>query len=427
MNVVTIAYLAVLREVEGIAGGTRRGSRGARPGLEDPRRQARARVRPRRILRDAVERVRTDLGLTGIATAFVGPTFTLAELRAVYEELWGIELDAANFRRSMLAEEGWVVPTGRRRPPPEPRAASRRSSTERAACGGTARRSEGGGTSESGEIRPVRAARGPARGRDRSARAEGGRGARPRPRDDGRPERLGPPPHGVLHRPLLRRLLPAAGRPHGARVRGRGGVGRRRRHRVRPGDRVFGIGAGTNAEYVCVRAAGAIARIPDALSFEEAAAVADGGLSAVSLLKAARLEQGRSDRGLRRFGVDRHGCRAGGEAPRCARHRRCEREGRGRHAVDRSRRGGRVRAGGLREAGQDVRRHPRRGRQDVLPPLPACARARRDLRHDRSRVHVARRGRLADDEAGEARDRALHEGGSADPRGADRGGGVSAR
>jgi NADPH:quinone reductase-like Zn-dependent oxidoreductase len=60
-----------------------------------------------------------------------------------------------------------------------------------------------------------------------------------------------------------------------------------------PGDRVFGIGAGANAEYVCVRAAGPIARIPDALSFEEAAAVADGGLSAVSLLKSARLEQGR--------------------------------------------------------------------------------------------------------------------------------------
>ncbi len=61
-----------------------------------------------------------------------------------------------------------------------------------------------------------------------------------------------------------------------------------------PGDRVFGIGAGTNAEYVCVRATGAIARVPDALSFEEAAAVADGGLSAVSLLKAARLERGQT-------------------------------------------------------------------------------------------------------------------------------------
>ena len=57
------------------------------------------------ILRDAVERVRVDLELRGIATAFVGSTFTLAELRAVYEAVWGVHLDGANFRRSILAEE----------------------------------------------------------------------------------------------------------------------------------------------------------------------------------------------------------------------------------------------------------------------------------------------------------------------------------
>jgi len=69
------------------------------------------------IVRDAVERVRTDLELRGIATAFVGPTFTLAELRAVYEAVWGVQLDGANFRRSVLAEDGWVIPTGRRARP----------------------------------------------------------------------------------------------------------------------------------------------------------------------------------------------------------------------------------------------------------------------------------------------------------------------
>jgi 8-oxo-dGTP diphosphatase len=35
----------------------------------------------------------------GIATAFVGPTFTLAELRAVYEAVWGVHLDGANTPR----------------------------------------------------------------------------------------------------------------------------------------------------------------------------------------------------------------------------------------------------------------------------------------------------------------------------------------
>ena len=38
----------------------------------------------------------------------------MAELRAVYEAIWGVQLDAANFRRSIVAEDGWVIPTGRR-------------------------------------------------------------------------------------------------------------------------------------------------------------------------------------------------------------------------------------------------------------------------------------------------------------------------
>ncbi len=57
------------------------------------------------------------LEVSGIATAFVGATFTLAELRAVYEAIWEVQLDAANFRRSVIAEDGWVIPTGRRARP----------------------------------------------------------------------------------------------------------------------------------------------------------------------------------------------------------------------------------------------------------------------------------------------------------------------
>jgi 8-oxo-dGTP diphosphatase len=65
------------------------------------------------IIRDAVARVRLDLEVSGIATAFVGTTFTLAELRAVYEAVWGVEIDGANFRRSIVADDGWVIATGR--------------------------------------------------------------------------------------------------------------------------------------------------------------------------------------------------------------------------------------------------------------------------------------------------------------------------
>ena len=59
-----------------------------------------------------------------------------------------------------------------------------------------------------------------------------------------------------------------------------------------PGDRVFGIRSGSNAGYVCVRESGVIAQIPERLSFAEAAAVADGALSAMSCLRQARVGSG---------------------------------------------------------------------------------------------------------------------------------------
>ena len=59
-----------------------------------------------------------------------------------------------------------------------------------------------------------------------------------------------------------------------------------------PGDRVFGIRSGSNAEYVRVRESGVIAHIPPRLRFAEAAAVADGALSAMSCLRQARVDKG---------------------------------------------------------------------------------------------------------------------------------------
>jgi len=42
------------------------------------------------------------------------------------------------------------------------------------------------------------------------------------------------------------------------------------------GDRVFGLRNGSHAEYVCVREVGLLARMPDGMTFEDAAAVCDG-------------------------------------------------------------------------------------------------------------------------------------------------------
>jgi 8-oxo-dGTP diphosphatase len=117
MNVVTVAYIAVLREVREIAAGTDAEAAALVPVSDAVDGKLELAFDHARIVRDAVGRVRTDLELRGIATAFVGPTFTLAELRAVYEAVWGVQLDSANFRRTVLSESGWVVPTGRRARP----------------------------------------------------------------------------------------------------------------------------------------------------------------------------------------------------------------------------------------------------------------------------------------------------------------------
>jgi 8-oxo-dGTP diphosphatase len=117
MNVVTVAYLAVIREVGAVVAGTDAAEAALIPVSEVLNEQIELAFDHAQIVRDAVERVRADLDLTGIATAFVGPTFTLAELRTVYEAVWGVHLDSANFRRRVVAENGWVIPTGRRARP----------------------------------------------------------------------------------------------------------------------------------------------------------------------------------------------------------------------------------------------------------------------------------------------------------------------
>ncbi len=117
MNVVTIAYLAVLRDVGAVVAGTDAAEAALVPVSDVVDGTIDLAFDHLRIVRDAVERVRVELEVSGIATAFVGTTFTMAELRAVYEAIWGVQLDAANFRRSIVAEDGWVIPTGRRARP----------------------------------------------------------------------------------------------------------------------------------------------------------------------------------------------------------------------------------------------------------------------------------------------------------------------
>ncbi len=64
------------------------------------------------ILEDGIERARAKLEYSSLATAFCPPEFTVAELRRVYEIVWGVEIDARNFHRKATTAAGFLAPTG---------------------------------------------------------------------------------------------------------------------------------------------------------------------------------------------------------------------------------------------------------------------------------------------------------------------------
>lgn len=66
-----------------------------------------------RILADGVERARAKLEYSALATAFCPPEFTVADLRRVYEAVWGVRLDPRNFSRKATTTAGFLEDTGR--------------------------------------------------------------------------------------------------------------------------------------------------------------------------------------------------------------------------------------------------------------------------------------------------------------------------
>ena len=64
------------------------------------------------ILRDGLERARSKIEYTSLAAAFCGTEFTVAELRRVYEIVWGLAIDARNFHRKATKTDGFLEPTG---------------------------------------------------------------------------------------------------------------------------------------------------------------------------------------------------------------------------------------------------------------------------------------------------------------------------
>jgi 8-oxo-dGTP diphosphatase len=109
-----VAYLAIAPDLPIPAAGS-----DARGASWEPVSQVRTKLAfdHTQILDDAVERARTHLELTTLATAFCGDTFTIGDLRSVYEVVWNTPVDPRNFSRKVAHTKGFVEATGGRRIP----------------------------------------------------------------------------------------------------------------------------------------------------------------------------------------------------------------------------------------------------------------------------------------------------------------------
>jgi 8-oxo-dGTP diphosphatase len=65
------------------------------------------------IIGDGVERARAKLEYSSLGASFCPDEFTVAELREVYETVWGVQLDPRNFHRKVTGTPGFLVETGR--------------------------------------------------------------------------------------------------------------------------------------------------------------------------------------------------------------------------------------------------------------------------------------------------------------------------
>ena len=63
------------------------------------------------ILMDSSNRLRISLEYSGLATRFLPEYFTLGQIQDIYEIIWEVELDPANFREKLTNVDGWIKET----------------------------------------------------------------------------------------------------------------------------------------------------------------------------------------------------------------------------------------------------------------------------------------------------------------------------
>jgi 8-oxo-dGTP diphosphatase len=111
-RVITVAHLALVPHATSPSAGSDAASAAWLPvdeALTTPKKLA---FDHDRILRDGVERARSKLEYSPLASAFCAQEFTVNELRKVYEAVWGTPLDPRNFHRKVTGTPGFIEPVG---------------------------------------------------------------------------------------------------------------------------------------------------------------------------------------------------------------------------------------------------------------------------------------------------------------------------
>jgi 8-oxo-dGTP diphosphatase len=113
LRVVTVAYLALAPDLPAPRAGSDAAEAQWRTVEQALATDGRLAFDHAQILRDGLDRASAKLEYTPLAAAFCPAEFTVAELRRVYELVWGTELDARNFHRKVTKTDGFLEPTGR--------------------------------------------------------------------------------------------------------------------------------------------------------------------------------------------------------------------------------------------------------------------------------------------------------------------------
>ena len=114
MRVVTVAYWAILGDLSELhpAAGSDARDAGLVPVSKIETGGLKLAFDHATIIHKAIERARSKLEYTTLATAFCPPEFTISQLRRVYEAVWNTRLDPGNFHRKVKNTPDFVQAAG---------------------------------------------------------------------------------------------------------------------------------------------------------------------------------------------------------------------------------------------------------------------------------------------------------------------------